>query len=88
MNPNIFLHLHVNKIVHIPNSSYYSSNDRLWHIFHIKKTFNQTILEQSKKKKKKAISKKKKITINKLVFQYPTYDEETIMKKKKKKKIQ
>ena len=80
MNPNIFLHLHVNKIVHIPNSSYYSSNDRLWHIFHIKKTFNQTILEQSI-----PFKKKKKNTINKLVFQYPTYDEETKMKKKKKK---
>ena len=81
MNPNIFLHLHVNKIVHIPNSSYYSSNDRLWHIFHIKKTFNQTILEQSIPFKQK--KKKKKKTINKLVFQYPTYDEETKMKKKK-----
>ena len=78
MNSNICLHLHGNKIVHILNSSYDSSNDRLWNIFHIKKTFNYTILEQSKKKK---------ITINKLVFQYPTYDEETMMKKKKKKKI-
>lgn len=30
------LHLHENKIYYIPNSSYDSSNNRLWHILHIK----------------------------------------------------
>ena len=69
------MHLHENKIDYIPNSSYDSSNNRLWHILHIKSP--KIRLEQSTPF---SIKKKKKFTKNELACQYLTYDEETVIK--------
>ena len=78
MNSNICLHLHGNKIVHILNSSYDSSNDRLWNIF-IKKDLQLDYI--------RAINTiKKKNTINKLVFQYRSHIRRGNHNEKKEKK--
>lgn len=62
------------KFYYIPNSSYDSSNNRLWHILHIKSP--KFRLEPSKY----LSAIKKKTTKNELACQYLTYDEETVIK--------